>query len=280
MRVPDLSALAKNAEAIIDGVGREAIDVYLFLFDEFARGSIREHWLFQFVFRSYYQLDSAGLTDDFKAAYFECMEEARGGAAVDLAGIVGRLRAIRNRKGQESLQFSFVTKLANTVNPRYPIYDYQVAQCFRFTAPYNYKTWEVRLGEYLDFYGWLRAFYENALATNSMKCLIDRFMSVYAPKACRIPPVKILDFNFLVGWEGHAGVKQRRRGISHKDTLGCGTPGQLRHPCSSFLANSASKACSPVLGRSRVWPWSIRALGNHSSLRLAGRPEFSTHSVA
>ena len=225
MRVPDLSALAKNAEAIIDGVGREAIDVYLFLFDEFVRGSIREHWLFQFVFRSYYQLDSAGLTDDFKAAYFECMEEARGGAAVDLAGIVGRLRAIRNRKGQESLQFSFVTKLANTVNPRYPIYDYRVAQCFRFTAPYNNKTWEVRLGEYLDFYGWLRAFYENALATNSMKCLIDRFMKRQRAKGVSDTAGEDPGLHFLVGWEGHAGVKKRRRGISHKDTLGCGTPG-------------------------------------------------------
>jgi hypothetical protein len=205
MRVPDLSALAKNAEAIIDGVGSEAIDVYLFLFDEFARGSIGEHRLFQFVFRSYYQLDSAGLTDDFKATYFECMEEARGSAEVDLAGIVGKLRAIPNRKGQESLQFSFVTKLANTVNPSYPIYDYKVAQCFGFTAPYNYKTWEVRLEEYLDFYGRLRAFYETALATGSMKCFIDRFMSVYAPKACRIPPVKILDFIFWAAGKGMPG---------------------------------------------------------------------------
>jgi hypothetical protein len=196
MRVPDLSALSNNAESIINGVGKEAIDVYLFLFDQFDRSSITENWLFQFVFRSYYQLDRAGLTDDFKAAYFECMEEARDSADVDLAGIVGRLRTIRNRKGQESLQFSFVTKLANTVNPRYPIYDYQVAQCFGFTAPYNYKTWEVRLGEYLNFYTRLRAFYENALATGSMKDLLDRFRIVYAPKACRIPPVKMLDFVF------------------------------------------------------------------------------------
>ena len=204
MKNPDLAALNENAEVIVEAIGREAVDVYLFLCDEFARGPVTQNALFQFVYRSFYRLDNAGLTPAFKSAYFECMEVARFCSSLDIAAVVNKLHAIPNRKGQESLQFSFVTKLANTIDPTYPIYDAEVAKCFDFRAPYN-KPFDTRLRAFLDFYESLRKFYEDVTAEGSMKQLTDLFETTYAPAACRIPAVKVLDFIF---WS--AGKELRR----------------------------------------------------------------------
>jgi len=122
------------------------------------------------------------------------MEDARGGLKVDLAAIVKKLHEFPNRKGYASLQFSFVTKLANTINPNYPIYDREVAKCFAFRAPYNNKPFDARLQEYLTFYESLRKFYEEVTIQESMKNLVDLFGRTYSHAACRVPPAKVLDF--------------------------------------------------------------------------------------
>ena len=148
------------------------------------------------MYRSFYRLDNAGLTPEFKSAYFECTEDARDGLEVDLAATVKKLHKLPNRKGHARLQFSFVTKLANTINPNYPIYDAEVAKCFGFRAPYNSKPFDARLQEYLAFYDSLRKFYEEVTIQGSMKELAALFDRTYSPAARRVPAVKVLDFIF------------------------------------------------------------------------------------
>ena len=115
---------------------------------------------------------------------------------VDLAAIVKKLHKLPNRRGHASLQFSFVTKLANTINPDYPIYDAEVARCFGFRAPYSSKPFDARLQEYLAFYESLRKFYEEVTIQASMKELTSLFEKTYTPAARRVPAVKVLDFIF------------------------------------------------------------------------------------
>jgi hypothetical protein len=117
MSLPDLSDIEGNADSIVREIGREAVDVYGFLADEFARGSVVGNYVFQFTYRSFYRLDNAGLTPEFKSKYFALLEESRNVREIDLRRLVEELYAIPNRKGQRSLQFSFVTKLANTDLP-------------------------------------------------------------------------------------------------------------------------------------------------------------------
>ncbi len=124
------------------------------------------------------------------------MEDARRGSTVDIAAIVKELSKLHNLKGQASLQFSFVTKLASTINPSYPMYDDKVAKCFGFRVPYNYKPFDARLQEYLAFYESLRKFYEEVSVNGSMKELVSLFERIYSPVARRVPPVKVLDFIF------------------------------------------------------------------------------------
>lgn len=82
-----------------------------------------ENPVFQFVFRSYYRIDNAGLTSDWKVRYFEFLSQKER----SLMAILEDLYHIPTRKKVKSLQFSFVTKLLHTLDSRQPIYDAKVA---------------------------------------------------------------------------------------------------------------------------------------------------------
>jgi hypothetical protein len=133
LRNADFSNIVQGHQTIVSGVGQESVDVYRFLGEQFERGSVTENHVFQFVYRSFYLLDRAGLTDAFKKKYFETMEAARG-KSVDIRSLARAFFDVPNAKGQNSLQFSFATKLAHTIDNTYPLYDAKVATCFLFRA--------------------------------------------------------------------------------------------------------------------------------------------------
>ena len=76
--------------------------------------------MFQFTYRSFYRLDNAGLTPEFKSRYFELLQEYRI-KPIDLKDICVDLYEYKTRKGYNSVQFSFATKLANTIDENYSI---------------------------------------------------------------------------------------------------------------------------------------------------------------
>lgn len=80
--------------------------------------------VFQFVFRSYYRIDNAGLTDAWKLRYFEFLNEGERNLTTILEG----LYHFPTKKNLKSLQFSFATKLLHTLDTSQPIYDSKVAK--------------------------------------------------------------------------------------------------------------------------------------------------------
>jgi hypothetical protein len=80
--------------------------------------------VFQFVFRSFYRIDNAGLTTDWKVRYFEFLRQRER----NLKTILEVLYHIPTRKKVKSLQFSFATKLLHTLDTSQPIYDSKVAE--------------------------------------------------------------------------------------------------------------------------------------------------------
>jgi hypothetical protein len=71
-----------------------------------------ENPVFQFVFRSYYRIDSAGLTSAWKVRYFEFLSQRERSLQTILEG----LYHIPTKKKVKSLQFSFATKLLHTLD--------------------------------------------------------------------------------------------------------------------------------------------------------------------
>jgi len=83
-----------------------------------------ENPVFQFVFRSYYRIDNAGLTPDWKVRYFDLLSQRE----CSLKTILEVLYHIPTKRQLKSLQFSFATKLLHTLDTSQPIYDSNVAE--------------------------------------------------------------------------------------------------------------------------------------------------------
>ncbi len=185
-----------NARDIVEFVSDESVDVYRFLSNRYIEHDPHTDRVYQFVFRSFYRLDNAGLTSDFKERFFELLSDARETNSVDIPAVVRSLFEHPNRQGQQSLQFSFASKLANSVDPGSPIYDREVAKVFVFRAPDKYRSFEKRLSEYMDFYDELKALYEKIIKENLLADTRKLFRDRYQCISADIPEVKVLDFIF------------------------------------------------------------------------------------
>ncbi len=192
---------------IIKNIDQESVDVYNFLKKEFNESNVIENYLFQFVFRSFYRIDNAGLTPEFKKEYFKILELNRNEKQLDFEKVLRRLFSFPNRKGQNTLQFSFATKLFNTIDDKMPIYDSEVAKMFSFTRPYQ-NEFEIKLNKYLDQLNKIQTGYEQITEQNLLPKTIRLFDQVF--KNNKLSKMKKLDFIF---WS--AG-KIKTRGIIKK----------------------------------------------------------------
>src|SRR5438105_3829464 len=189
-----LRTLKQYRGKVVDLLNDEPIDVYLFLQDRFdSSGDIRRDYVFQFVFRSCYRIDNAGLSDGFKNAYFDLLEMKRGSTNLDLKDICAELSHYETKQQKQSLQFSFATKLAATVNVELPIYDSLVAAVMEFNPPYHIKDFNKRLGRLVEFYGTLRETV-SWLADQEDFFEISRALAKKVTNWSRVPKIKQVDF--------------------------------------------------------------------------------------
>lgn len=111
----DTHALANEvnqySDEIVKNLKEESIEVYCFLKEQFEKTNVIDNKLFQFVFRSFYRLDNAGLSDDFKTHYFLLMEENRNNPSILPSAIAQQLSHHLRLKGDKSFQYSFATKI-------------------------------------------------------------------------------------------------------------------------------------------------------------------------
>jgi len=189
----DIEAKSIMAFELIEN---EAISIYQFLMERFCSFEPRDDELFQFVYKSFYGFGNAGITKNFKSRYFELMTVAKREKFVDLRTIVTELYEIPNQKGQKSLQFSFATKLAATLNPNLPLYDIWVAKVFGFRVPEHNKDFGTRLSEYISFYEKLTVLYDKTVESDKLKITIDKFRDKFDVSPEEVSSHKVLDFVF------------------------------------------------------------------------------------
>jgi len=178
---------------IVGNIQEESLATYCFIHDQWNGSSAVDNKLFQFVFRSFYRLDNAGLTDEFKNKYFELLEAVRN-KEVNIKSVCETLYEIENRKGSKSLQFSFATKLANTVNPLLPIYDSEVAKMYGYKPPLTYKPLSERIENLLKFYKYLSDDYTKVLHDGSIEMTLNTFDKKFPKYQDKISNFKKLDF--------------------------------------------------------------------------------------
>ncbi|MEL3961886.1 hypothetical protein MKZ01_11455 [Lysinibacillus endophyticus] len=177
----------ENSGGIIDILEEESVAVYVFLYNEFLKGDVTLNPVFQFMYRSFYRLDNAGLTSEFKTAYFELMQQYRNKDNINPKEIIEELYKYKRRKGDHSIQFSFTTKLINMIDPTYPIYDSEVARVFQFST-YHLKDNAKKIARYLDQQNTIVQTYNKIIEENLLAQSLAVFHNKY--KKYNLPLIK------------------------------------------------------------------------------------------
>lgn len=187
------------AAEVLEQVDTESIAVHRFLSDRCVSEDPAQDELFQFVFRSFYRLDSAGLSADFKNRFFELMSTVKSSGTTSVSEITRELGHFPNLKGQSSLQFSFATKMVATVCPHSAIYDSEVVVSFDFLRPSYNKPFDVRLEKYVAFHADLQALYDRIVAQDALKKTRTRFRSQFGYTETTLSEHRVLGFIFAAG---------------------------------------------------------------------------------
>ena len=182
-----------HSSKIIGNIEQESIDVYNFLKQQFYTTDVTKNYVFQFTYRSFYRLDNGGLSPQLKTEYFKILEENRDAIELDFNSVLQRLFLIPNRKGQHTFQFSFVTKMFNTINDSIPIYDSEVARAFSFPSSYQ-RGFEKKIIKHLEKFQQIQKAYKYILDAGLLSKTFNSFDENF--KDNHLSEIKKLDFIF------------------------------------------------------------------------------------
>ncbi len=144
--------------------------------------------MFQFVFRSYYRLDNAGLGDLLKKHYFKLLADKQ----TNLEKILVELYKIPSLKNINTIQFSFATKLLHTIDENKPIFDSEVSDVIHRKV--TGKTKDEKIKSCIKIYQEIENLYKELLLDERIKKIISKIRLMFSVKENDILDTKILDF--------------------------------------------------------------------------------------
>ena len=187
--------IESNITSVLAHIDPESIAVYNFIQERFQTNTVAQDLIFQFIFRSYYRMDIAGLSPEFKKRYFELMEVCRKQSQLDFTEVVTSLYHIHNlrKDPRPTVQFSFISKMFSTIDAQRPVYDREVARMFSYmTTPIG--SLEKKLETYLHRYEHIQSSYQTILKDNLLPKITNAFDQNFQEHG--LSEVKQLDFIF------------------------------------------------------------------------------------
>jgi len=183
-----IEEIDEKQDDILSNLDFESIAVYSFLKNVYTKGNILNNLVFQFVFRSYYRLDNAGLSDEIKSRFFELLAQKQ----TNLELFLSELYEIPTLKGENTIQFSFATKLLHTIDNDKPIFDSGVAILTNIKPKGSDRNTKIR--SCIEIYYSLEKLYEELKEDDKIKKLISKFRSKFKVDDEKISDTKVLDF--------------------------------------------------------------------------------------
>jgi hypothetical protein len=203
--IPELvTKINKHEKLILDSIDAESVDIYLFIKERYEKKETDS--IFRFVYRSFYGLDNAGLTDELKEKYFYLLNNQKN----DLKEILDELSKIKTLSKKESIQFSFATKLLHTLDNNLPIYDSAVASLLKLRI-YGSKN---KLNVCLEKYESLKEDY--ALLLRYDLSILSKFREKFKLMSKSISDVKVLDFILWTLGKMEMDEKKRQKAEKNK----------------------------------------------------------------
>ncbi|HRY62193.1 MAG TPA: hypothetical protein P5056_00210 [Candidatus Paceibacterota bacterium] len=183
-----IEKIYNNQEKIFSNIDKESVDTYQWLNTAYNSGGIDHNRVFQFVFRSYYRLDGAGLSQNQKRTFFDLMTNK----IRDLEKILDALYQLPTLRGNNTIQFSFATKLIHTIDNNEPIFDAEVSNVIQRRVAGNNK--EQKIQSCVELYNFLKSLYLKLLSDDKIKELISIFRKEFGVNKYQVSDIKILDF--------------------------------------------------------------------------------------
>ena len=191
MRQLLLEKIKKDHKKIIDRIDNEDIAVYEFLRKKFRNVDVAKDSVFPFVFRSFYRMDNAGLTPEFKTEFFRIMQEYRE-KSFNMEGVLRRLGKFKTLRGLKAVQLSFVSKMYNMINQDKPIYDSHIARFLGLGHPAG--RFDQRIDGALRIYTEMEQVYAEISNRGNCSPIIKMFDARFKGNTLR--QIKKLDFIF------------------------------------------------------------------------------------
>lgn len=182
-----IKEIEEKQKSILSNLNSENIAVYIFLKNEYAKGKILDNFVFQFVFRAYYRLDNAGLSDGIKRRFFELLDQKQ----TNLETILSELYEIPTSKGKKTIQFSFATKLLHTINGNKPIFDSGVSRVTNIRPTGSGKA---KIHSCIEKYDFLEKLYLDMLQNERITNIISEFRLTFKVDDEMMSDTKVLDF--------------------------------------------------------------------------------------
>jgi hypothetical protein len=182
-----ISDIDEKQDEILSNLDNESVVVYIFLKKEFDKSNITNNLLFQFVFRSFYRLDNAGLSDNLKKHFFKLLAEKQ--TKLDI--ILSDLYEIPRLKKDNSIQFSFATKLLHTVDNDKPIFDKYVTSIINKKVKGNNKNEKIQ--SCIEIYDSLVTLNDELKKNDKIRNVILKFRSKFKVSNEEMSDTKVLD---------------------------------------------------------------------------------------
>jgi hypothetical protein len=152
------------------------VQPYLWLIETLPNVDVVSHREFQRVYRRYWQMNMARLSPEFHSAYFSHLEHLKGQTEIHLESVARYLFTIPTKcNGDQTLQFSFATKLVHMLRPQQPVYDSMIASFFFFPSGKSMETNNAKLIRLLSCYKFLCEEYIRVIGNGLLERAIRRF---------------------------------------------------------------------------------------------------------
>jgi hypothetical protein len=151
--------------------GTPTLSEYNWLMDMLQKQNVSASGEYQRKFRAFWRMRCGA---KYGRAFFALMERNKGQASVDPVRVAQELYKHPTRGGRKTLEFSFATKLAHTINPHLPIFDSMVKTFYHLDPP-GVGAVEDRLPGYRRCYAFLRQEYARVLKEGLLSPAITAF---------------------------------------------------------------------------------------------------------
>jgi hypothetical protein len=188
------NALTANGGGILDNISFDQVETYLEIKAAIEQGDISKDEELQEQFIQFHDVRRGRITKKVQKLSFTWLEREKEAEELDPREITKELFGAHPKPSLRSHQFSFVTRLMNTVNESFPVFDKGVAELFGFDIPDGRRMNSLRrLNLFSEFYDYQQETYQQIINEGKLYDLLKVFEIKLKRKDAELSKEKRLD---------------------------------------------------------------------------------------